>query len=68
MNGGGCCETTEYLPSFTPVKITFDLPVKNETVEGFGIIVRVRNGMYAGAKEKTYLASIHFYNIGADER
>ncbi|OHB73423.1 MAG: hypothetical protein A2W17_11700 [Planctomycetes bacterium RBG_16_41_13] len=65
---GVCCETTEYFPSFTPVKITLDLPVKNETVEGFGIIVRVRNGMSAGAKGKTYLTSIHFDDIDSDER
>lgn len=65
---GVCCETTEYFPSFTPVKIILALPVKNETVEGFGIIVRVRNGMSAGAKGKTYLTSIHFDDIDSDER
>ncbi|MCF6148363.1 MAG: PilZ domain-containing protein [Candidatus Kuenenia sp.] len=65
---GVCCETTEYFPSFTSIKITLDLPVKNETVVKSGMIVGVRNKISAESQRKTYKTCIHFEEIDADER
>lgn len=65
---GVCCETTEYFPSFTSIKITLDLPVKNETVVKSGMIVGVKNRISSESQKKTYMTSIHFEEIDADER
>ncbi|MBM4054909.1 MAG: PilZ domain-containing protein [Planctomycetes bacterium] len=66
---GVCCETSEYFPSFTTIKVTLDLPVKNETVVRSGIIVRVKNRLPAEeSQRKTYATSIYFEDIDAGER